>query len=189
MQRDENENMQWLTHEARLIEAIIYLENEPADKKRLTTLSGLPAERVSEVLEELSRSYETFDHGIRLIEVPGGFQFSPAEDLWDSLKEEYGRHVDRRMSRAALESLSIIAYSQPITKKEIEIIRGVSSDTILRILQERDFITVIGRKDVPGRPYLYGTTRKFLEEFNLKSISSLPRLNDIERERFNVENE
>lgn len=189
MQRDEKGDMQWLTRDARLIEAIIYLENEPADKKRLMTLSGLSEEKLTDVLVELSRSYEELDHGIRLIEVPGGFQFSPAEDLWDSLKTEYGRHVDRRMSRAALETLSIIAYSQPITKKEIEIIRGVSSDTILRILQEREFITVIGRKDIPGRPYIYGTTRKFLEEFNLKSISSLPRLNDIERERFNVENE
>ena len=176
-----------LPHDARLIEAIMYLENEPIDEKRLSSLSGLPLERVAIAVNELTCSYEKMNHGMRVVEVPGGLQFSPAEDLWDHLKEEYGRHVDRRMSRAALETLSIIAYSQPITKKEIEIIRGVSSDTILRILHERDFITVVGRKDLPGRPYLYGTTRKFLEEFNLKSISSLPKLTDLERERFNVE--
>jgi segregation and condensation protein B len=86
-----------------------------------------------------------------------------------------------------LETLSIVAYSQPITRREIDNIRGVSSDTIIRLLRDREYIKVIGRKDVPGHPCLYGTSRKFLFEFNLASISALPKLSDIDRLRFEAE--
>jgi segregation and condensation protein B len=103
------------------------------------------------------------------------------------LRSCYGKRVDRRLSRAALETLSIVAYSQPITRREIDNIRGVASDTIIRLLREREYIKVVGRKDVPGHPCLYGTSRKFLFEFNLSSISALPKLSDIDRLRFETE--
>ena len=83
-----------------------------------------------------------------------------------------------------METLSIVAYSQPITRKEIDNIRGVASDSIVRLLREREYIKVVGRKDVQGHPCLYGTSRKFLFEFGLKSISDLPRLSEIDRQRF-----
>ena len=105
-------------------------------------------------------------------------------DLYDDLRQTYGKKVDKRLSRAALETLSIVAYSQPITRKEIDNIRGVTSDTIVRLLRDREYIKIVGRKDVQGHPCLYGTSRKFLFEFGLQSISDLPKLSDIDRMRF-----
>jgi segregation and condensation protein B len=105
------------------------------------------------------------------------------------LRACYGKKVDRRLSRAALETLSIIAYAQPVTRRDIENIRGVSSDSIVRLLREREYIRVVGRKDVPGHPSLYGTTKKFLFEFNLPSISALPQLSEIDRMRFTQDEE
>ena len=94
--------------------------------------------------------------------------------------------TDGRLTAAlqAMETLSIVAYSQPITRKEIDNIRGVASDSIVRLLREREYIKVVGRKDVQGHPCLYGTSRKFLFEFGLKSISDLPKLSNIDRLRF-----
>ena len=88
-----------------------------------------------------------------------------------------------------MEALSIIAYAQPITRREVENIRGVASDNIIRLLKERDYIKVVGRKDIPGHPSLYGTTRKFLFEFNLPSIAALPQMSDLDRTRFSKDEE
>ncbi|MDD3941563.1 MAG: SMC-Scp complex subunit ScpB, partial [Sphaerochaetaceae bacterium] len=100
-----------------------------------------------------------------------------------------GKKVDRRLSKAALETLAIIAYSQPVTRRDVENIRGVASDNIVRLLREREYIKVVGRKDVPGHPCLYGTTKKFLFEFNLPSISALPKLSEIDQVRFTTDEE
>ncbi|MBQ6672630.1 MAG: SMC-Scp complex subunit ScpB, partial [Spirochaetales bacterium] len=100
------------------------------------------------------------------------------------LRSCYGKKIDKRLSKAALETLAIVAYSQPITRGEITKIRGVVSDSIIRILRERDYIKVVGRKDVQGHPCLYGTTRKFLYTFKLESISELPKLSETDRLRF-----
>ncbi len=171
-----------------LIEAILFLENEPVDIDKLARISLLPRKKVRTCLEEIVEIYESSPHhGIRLLEFAGGYHFVPKDDLWEDLKDHYGRKIDRRLSKAALETLSIIAYSQPITRKEIDNIRGVSSDNSLRLLIERDYVRSVGKKEVIGHPYLYGTTKKFLQEFNLKSISSLPKLKDIDHDRFEQE--
>lgn len=176
------------TEEIQLIEAILYLENEPVEIDRLMRISSLPRKKVKACLEQISVRYEQDTlHGMRLTEFAGGYHFVPKDELWEQLKSHYGRKIDRRLSRAALETLSIIAYSQPITKKEIENIRGVSSDNSLRLLLDREYIKVVGKKDVVGHPNLYGTTKKFLQDFNLKSISSLPKLHDVDYERFEEE--
>jgi segregation and condensation protein B len=102
------------------------------------------------------------------------------------LRHHYGRKLDEKMSRAALETLSIVAYSQPVTRAEIDGIRGVNSSSTLKVLTERGLVREFGRKDAPGRPAQYGTTKEFLQFFGLASIGDLPKLDEAERERFEI---
>ncbi len=168
----------------KLIEAILFIENEPMNVTRLSQLTDTAHETVTEAILLLSELYREGERGLILKETAQGYQFSPSEDLHDALRRSYGKRVDKRLTRAALETLSIIAYAQPVTRRDVENIRGVSSDSIMRMLSEREYIHVVGRKDVPGHPGLYGTTRKFLIHFGLKSISDLPRLSELDKERF-----
>lgn len=178
-----------LSQNARLVEVILFLENEPVDKERLERMTGLPAAELKDAVNELADHYNLFFHGLTVNENPGGYLLSPSSDLFGKLKSSYGKKVERRLSKAAMETLSIVAYSQPVTRREIDNIRGVASDTIVKLLREREYIKVIGRKDVIGHPCLYGTTRKFLYEFHISSISELPRLSEIDAERFSENRE
>ncbi len=173
-----------LSENARLIEVLLYLENEPLTMLTLIRFTSLPENKIEEALQELSIHYENHSHGLVVKEEHGRYRLAPNDNLHDTLRVVYGKKVDKRLSRAALETLSIIAYAQPVTRRDVESIRGVSSDTIIRLLLERDYIKVVGKKDVPGHPMLFGTTKKFLFDFNLPSISALPKLSDIDRERF-----
>ena len=170
-----------------MIEAVLFLENEPLTVQKIISMTGLEEEQVLQSLSEISEQYYIDRHGLALVENSGAWSFIPCTDLYDSLRHCYGKKVDRRLTRNAIETLSIIAYSQPITRSEIQKIRGVDPDTILRILMDRDYIRVVGRKDVPGHPRLFGTTKKFLYSFNLESISDLPKLSEIDRQRFEKE--
>ncbi|MFA5698147.1 MAG: SMC-Scp complex subunit ScpB [Sphaerochaeta sp.] len=178
-----------LSDDARLLEVILFLENEPVSVEKLAKMTDLQEEVITAALAEIEEYYDTYRHGMSLFENHGAFQFLPSSDLHERLRSCYGRRVDRRLSRAAMETLSIVAYSQPITRREIDNIRGVSSDSIIRLLRDREYIKVVGRKDVPGHPCLYGTSRKFLFEFNLNSIAALPKLSEIDQERFEVSEE
>ena len=102
------------------------------------------------------------------------------------MKERYGKKNEGKLSRAAMETLAIIAYSQPITRAEIEALRGVSADNMIRILVERNLIKEVGRKDIPGKPIQFGTTKDFLQLFQLNSIADLPKLDETESERFEL---
>lgn len=177
-------NQKLLSPNARLIEAILYLENEPQHVERLMRLTNLEKREVEDALSELQEYWATHMHGLELIESQEHYSFTPSFDLHQALRTAYGKKVDKRLSKAALETLAIIAYSQPVTRRDIENIRGVSSDGVIRILREREYISVVGKKQVPGYPSLFGTTKKFLFEFNLPSIGALPRLSDIDKERF-----
>lgn len=175
---------------ARLVETVLFIENESLPLERITSLTGLSEREVEKALDEIADVYEERGHGLRLKEnSDGSWEFAPCTDLYDMLRSTYGRKVDRRLTRAAMETLSIVAYSQPITRKEIDNIRGVASDSIVRLLREREYIKVVGRKDVQGHPCLYGTSRKFLFEFGLKSISDLPKLSSIDKLRFDKSEE
>jgi segregation and condensation protein B len=173
--------------EAALIEAILYLETDPLDYAFLARLSGLSKDVVQKALEVLEEKYRKADSGIELTHIGGGVMVSPKREYWDSLKERYGKKNETRFSRAALETLSIIAYSQPITRSEIEAIRGVQADTMIRLLAEKSLIKEVGKKDVPGKPAQYGTTREFLQFFRLESIADLPKLSENEASRFELE--
>ena len=108
------------------------------------------------------------------------------DNEWNFLKEKYGKKNEGKLSKSAMETLSIIAYSQPITRAEIEAIRGVSADNMVRLLMERNLIRETGKKDVPGKPIQYGTTKDFLKFFRLNSIADLPKLDETESERFEL---
>ena len=172
--------------ETALIEAILYLESDPVDETSLSRISGLAKEVVEKSLEALSERFSQDDSGVELSRIGGGIVIAPKKIFWDQLKERYGKKNEAKLSRAAMETLSIIAYSQPITRGEIEAIRGVSADNMIRLLLERELIHETGKKDTPGKPVQFGTTKNFLKFFRLDSISDLPKLDEIENERFEL---
>jgi segregation and condensation protein B len=154
------------------------------DEKTLCRITDLPKDAVDAALAALRETYSRTEHGIELLMLGGGYMFAPKKELWEYLKGRYGRKNDSRLSRAALETLSIIAYSQPITRGEIENLRGVAADNMIRLLLARNLIRETGKKDAPGKPAQYGTTKEFLKLFRLASIADLPKLEEEDRERF-----
>ena len=173
--------------EASLIEAILYIETDPLEYGSLSRISGLSKEAVQKALAALDEKYRRPDSGVELSRIGGGVMLSPKQEYWNALKERYGKRNENRFSRAALETLSIIAYSQPVTRSEVEAIRGVQADTMIRLLLDKGLIGEAGKKDVPGKPTLYRTTREFLRFFRLESIADLPKLDESEAARFELE--
>jgi segregation and condensation protein B len=159
-----------------LVEAAIFVADSPITTEQLQTsvLDGLNVSKnvLNEVLKELTLDYQA--RGIQLIEVASGFRFQSVDSLSPWLSKLWQEQAPR-YSRAMLEILSLIAYRQPITRGEIEDVRGVSvSSSIIKSLSERGWIKVVGHKEVPGRPSLYATSKGFLDYFSLKSLSELP---------------
>lgn len=175
-----------LEKETALIEAILYLEGEPLIDESLCKISGLSPEIVNDCISILKENYASPQSGIELVKMMGGWFIVPKKDLWEHLKDRYGKKNEGKLSRAAMETLSIIAYSQPVTRAEIEAIRGVSADNMIRLLIEKDLIKEVGKKDVPGKPVMFGTTKEFLKVFKLNSIADLPKLDETESERFEL---
>ena len=162
-----------------VIEALLFSSDKPLTIREIQTcLEDTKPADIKSALEVLQYEYESLDRSFQLKEVAAGFQFRS--------KSEYGAYILKmfqtsptRLSKAALETLAIIAYKQPILRHEIEKLRGVDVGGILRTLMEKNLIKIMGRKELPGRPLIYGTTKKFLEVFDLKDISSLPKLKEI----------
>lgn len=173
-----------LDTEAALMEAILYLEVDPIDLRTLQRVSGLSREVVLSALAQIKETFDQPDHGLELTELADGYSFAPKPILAGTLRERYGRKNDERLSRAAMETLSVIAYSQPITRAEIENLRGVNPDGMMRLLLSRELVREVGKKDAPGRPIQYGTTRHFLNLFRLSSIAELPKLSETDQKRF-----
>ena len=172
--------------ETALVEAILYLEGEPLDDAAISKIAGLSVDVVQECLKNLKDSYAESASGIEITQMMGGWIITPKKEFWDALKDRYGKKNENRLSRAAMETLSIIAYSQPITRAEIEAIRGVSADTMIRLLVEKELIKEVGKKDIPGKPVQFGTTKEFLKVFGLNSIADLPKMDETEQERFEL---
>jgi len=172
--------------EIAVVEAILFLENEPVTTENLIQISQLSEDVVEASLEALKERYTDPTCGLELVQITGGWALSPKKELWSVLKERYGKQNGGKLSKSAMETLSIIAYQQPITRAEIEAIRGVSADNMVRLLIERNLICEKGRKDIPGKPVQYGTTKDFLKFFGLSSIAELPKLDETESERFEL---
>ena len=175
-----------LDDETALLEAVLFLESEPQDVETLARITRFSEDVVSECIERLKEKYESPDSGIEVSMVLGGWLLTPKKACFDLVKERYGKKNEGRLSRSAIETLSIIAYSQPITRAEIESIRHVNVDAMMRLLLDRKFITEKGHKDIPGKPTMYGTTDEFLNFFHLQSIKDLPQLDEKESERFEL---
>lgn len=163
-----------------VVESLLFASEAPLTAQRISeVLEGVEKKEIADVLKELAAEYEASGRGFRLAEVAGGFQMRTPKENAEWIKSLF-RGRPPRMSRATLETLAIIAYKQPITRAEIEAIRGVDVDGVLSTLLERRLVRILARKDVPGRPFLYGTTTGFLEMFNLKDLSNLPTLKEME---------
>ena len=163
-----------------IIESILFVADGPQTLQRFgEVFDRADREMLQGVLTELQSEYENENRGIRLVEVAGGYQLRTAKANADWVKKFLGGRP-ARMSKATLETLAIVAYRQPITRAEVEAIRGVDVDGVMTTLLERGLIRAVARKDVPGRPFLYGTTPEFLELFNLKDLSHLPTLKEME---------
>lgn len=172
--------------ETALCETILFLESEPLTVKVLSNKAQLSEEVVEKCLEKLKEKYSAEDSGVELSMVTGGWCITPKKEYWEVLKEFYGSKRDGRLSKSAMETLAIIAYSQPITRAEVEQLRGVGVDNMIRLLIERNLIKEVGKKEVPGRPTLFGTTKEFLKLFHLNSISELPKLDEDDEKRFEL---
>lgn len=163
-----------------VIESLLFVTDSPLSLQRLSTvLEGVERKEILSILRDLQEEYSASGRGFRLAEVAGGYQMRSSRDNAEWVKK-LQRGKPTRLTRATLETLSIIAYKQPISRPEIEDVRGVDVDGVLTTLMERRLIRIVGRKDVVGRPFLYGTTPEFLETFNLKDLSDLPTLKEIE---------
>jgi segregation and condensation protein B len=130
------------------------------------------------LLQELQSEYEEANRGFRLVEIAGGFQLCTTPEVASWLKKLYASKHKEHLSRPALETLAIVAYKQPLVRAEIEFIRGVNVDGVIKVLLERNLIRIVGRRESPGRPILYGTTNEFLQYFGLNSLEDLPRLGE-----------
>jgi len=172
-----------------LIEAIIFYENGIVSLEKISKLTNLDNITIVNAIRELNNKYNDTSHAIFIDEIDGGYFFNIKKEIFNELKDIYNIKSKTRLSQAVLTVLSIIAYRQPITKAEIEDIRGVSSDNAIKILLEKNLIEIVGRKDVLGKPLMYGTTTEFLKLFNLKSIKDLPKVTELKSEEFVIDEE
>ena len=175
--------------ETAIVEAILYLESDPIDEGAISRISGLSKETVIDALDNIRSRYAETACGLELTSIGGGIIISAKREYWEILKERYGKKSEGKISRAAMETLAIVAYMQPVTRPEIEKIRGVSADNMIRLLLEKGLVREAGKKDIPGRPVMYGTTKDFLRIFGLSSISELPKLGESDIEKFELEGE
>lgn len=167
-----------------LFEALLFSAEGPIPRERFLELlqeEEIPPEEAEGILDGfLERFPRRVDGGTIVVEVAGGYQLCTRPELHDWIRRLRTRKETIRLSRAAMETLAIVAYKQPVITPEIERIRGVRSGPVLRTLMERGLIRVLGRMDVPGKPLMYGTTEQFLLHFGLRDLASLPTLTEIQ---------
>jgi segregation and condensation protein B len=162
-----------------ILEAVLFVSPEPVPVARLMSILGTVSKaEVVQALEILTHDLDQDGRGIQLVQVAGGYRLVTKQEYGPWLKRMDKARSAQKLSRSALESLAIIAYKQPLVRSEIEEIRGVETSSVLRTLCERKLVRIVGRKDVPGRPIMYGTTKFFLEHFGLQDLSQLPPLRE-----------
>ncbi len=165
--------MQYVEKIRATIESLLFITNEPLTPAQLAELAELEEEDVLDVLSWLQEDYSDASKGIGVIQLGDGYIMAIKQEYLPYVEKLYRPQINT-LSMAALETLSIIAYKQPVTRGEVELIRGVKADKIIQSLISKELIEERGRKDAPGRPILYGTTRKFLQHFNIASLDELP---------------
>lgn len=173
-----------------IIESLIFASDEPLTIRQIMDILGSPEHagpriRMKEddifgVIRELNSEYVQAGRSFRIIQVAGGFQYATMPDFAEWLGRLVKERAKRKLTQATIETLSVIAYKQPVTKPEVEAIRGVNADYAISKLMERGLVTIVGRSASAGRPLLYGTTSEFLKHFGLNDLSELPKPREIE---------
>jgi len=173
-----------------IIEALLFASDEPLSMNQIIDIlksaenSGprirMKDDEILSIIRDLNSEYVQAGRSFRIIQVAGGFQFATMPEFAEWLGRMVKEKAKRKLSQAVIETLSVLAYKQPITKPEIEAIRGVSADYAIQKLMERGLVTIVGRAATAGRPLLYGTTMEFLRHFGLNDLSELPKPREIE---------
>ena len=164
-----------------IIEAILMTASEPVTPGRLTNLlSGYNGRDIREAIDALNAQYEDAGHGIIIVEIAGGYQLASRQEYGPWLRKYHKTSNQVRLSQAGLETLAIVAFKQPVTRIEIDSIRGVNSGGVLHTLLEVNMVRIVGRSEGIGKPMLFGTTREFLVHFGLKGLSELPKPKELE---------
>lgn len=158
------------------MEALLFVSDEPVSAIALADMVGVDAIEAETELMAMAEAYAQNEHGIQLREIAGGWQFCTKDTYYDLLERYVLSWDTRRMSQASLETLAIIAYSQPVTRAGVSSIRGVNSDSSINSLMEKGLVREAGTADTPGNPMRYATTRTFLEKFGLRSVDDLPEI-------------
>lgn len=166
------------------IEAILFTMGDSVEVSRLAEAIGFEKKETKELLTEMKQAYREEDRGIELIDLEDAVQLCTKNEMYEYLIKIAKTPRKYTLSDTMLETLSIIAYKQPVTKLDIERIRGVSCDFAVNRLVEYDLVQEVGRLDAPGRPMLFGTTEQFLRSFGVTSLSDLPELNPVQVEEF-----
>jgi segregation and condensation protein B len=166
-----------------IIECLIFTSEIPltVDKIR-NVVEDISKKEIKELIEELMVEYQNQDRGIFIREVAHGYQFCTKSEysLW---VQKFRKTKPYHLSQALLETLAIVTYKQPVTKAEVEAVRGVDCSGVVKSLMDKKLVTILGKKDVIGRPFLYGTTPKFLEVFGLEKLANLPSIEEIEKQK------
>lgn len=162
-----------------IIEALLFVSDKPLDIKQITQVLEIEPAIIKQLVARVIKEYKERDGGLEIIEIAGGYEIVTRPEYAPWIKRLFKSQRELRLSRSALETIAIIGYHQPITKAEIEAIRGVNVDGSLRTLLARNLIRIVGRKKLVGRPILYGTTKEFLRCFGLNSLKDLPALNEL----------
>ncbi|MFZ5800843.1 MAG: SMC-Scp complex subunit ScpB [Candidatus Omnitrophota bacterium] len=162
-----------------VVEALLFITDKPLVMAGIQeVLEGVDAATIKAAVEELKNDYATRHRGLSINEVAGGYQMSTSPEYAQYVKKYYKARHKEKLTGPSLETLAIVAYKQPVTRLDIESIRGVNVDGVVASLLEKGLVRIAGRKEVIGRPFVYGTTRQFLEYFGLKSLQDLPKIEE-----------
>ncbi len=164
-----------------IVEALLFASEEPITLRKLTDIiEGVDSAQIQETIVQLKNDYTIQGRSFQIEEIAGGYQLFSRPEYYEWIAKLRKKSGETKLSQAALETLAIIAYKQPILRANLESIRGVQSGQIIRLLMEKDLVKVVGRDESLGHPLLYGTTKKFLEYFGLKDIKDLPKIEELE---------
>jgi len=164
-----------------VVEAVLFASDESLSAARLTDIVGISTKHIRQHIKNLNDKYQANNNAFRIEEIAGGYQMLTLSSYNPWLKKLLRVRSDSKLSPAAMETLAIIAYKQPVIRADIEVIRGVAVGEIVRNLMYKGLVKIVGRAEVLGRPMLYGTTKKFLEVFGLNSLKDLPKIEELKK--------
>jgi len=170
-----------MTKGKKIIEALLFASNEPISAKKITeVIEYVDTRTVRKLIDQLREEYDSLQRSFQIIEIANGYQICTRPEYHEWIKKLHSKQINVSLSTAALETLAIIAYNQPVTRAKIEEIRGVNSSGVLNNLMQKKLIRVSGRSSSAGRPLLFSTTDEFLKNFGLKDLADLPSIDEIE---------